>query len=61
MKARLRALVTAAIAAVSMLLILTAPSTAAAADPLVQDLQSDLDLSFFDRYWGCLLYTSRCV
>ena len=49
----------AAIAAVSMLLILTAPSTAAAADPLVQDLQSDLDLSFFDRYWGELEKEAR--
>ena len=59
MKARLRALVTAAIAAVSMLLILTAPSAAAAADPLIRDLQSELDLGFFDRYWGELEKEAR--
>ncbi len=59
MKAHLQALVMAAVAAVLMLLILIAPSAAAATDPLVQDLQNDLDLSFFDRYWGELEKEAR--
>lgn len=59
MKAHLQAAIAASIAAALLLFILTGSSTAAAADPLIRDLQSELDLGFFDRYWGELEKEAR--
>ena len=46
----------AVFAAALLALALSGPAgsaaAAAAADPLVSELQSELDLGFFDRYWG---------
>ena len=59
MMAHRRTLTMVATAAVMMFLISIVPSAAAAADPLVQDLQNDLDLSYFDRFWGELEKDAR--
>lgn len=59
MRAHRRTLTMVATAAVMMFLISIVPSAAAAADPLVQDLQNDLDLSYFDRFWGELEKDAR--
>jgi len=49
----------AAAAAAVLILLIFAPEFAAAADPLVQDLQGSLDLSHFDRYWSELEKEAR--
>lgn len=38
--------------ALSVFLLPGLPAAASAVDPLVSDLQGELDLDFFDRYWG---------
>ena len=45
--------------ATAVVMIMDSTPSVAAARSLVQDLQNDLDLSYFDRFWGELEKDAR--
>ncbi len=47
------------LAAVLLLLFVTTPAGAAPEEAIIDDLQSDLDLGYFDRFWGELDQEAR--